>query len=59
MNDDIRSDEIAQDNAEHAADTPTCSCFPGERPEPCERQFAYHDCWRAAVRREPQVGRDG
>lgn len=37
-----------------AADTRGCSCFPGERPEPCERKHAFRDCWRAAVLKETQ-----
>jgi hypothetical protein len=36
-------------------DTRTCTCYPGERPEPCERQFAYHHCWRSAVQKETQA----
>ena len=36
-------------------DTRTCTCFPGEGPDPCPRRFAYHDCWKAAVRDETQA----
>jgi hypothetical protein len=31
-----------------------CSCYPGERPEPCERKHAFRDCWRSAVLKETQ-----
>ena len=36
-------------------DTRTCSCYPGEGPEPCERKHAFHDCWRSAVQKETQA----
>lgn len=35
-------------------DNRSCSCYPGERPEPCQRKHAFHDCWRAAVLEETQ-----
>lgn len=35
-------------------DTRACSCYPGERPEPCERKHASRDCWRAALLKETQ-----
>lgn len=39
---------------EAKADTRTCSCYPGERPDPCQRKHAFRDCWRAAVLEETQ-----
>jgi hypothetical protein len=35
--------------AEAKPDTRTCTCHPDDRPAPCPRKFATHDCWRAAV----------
>ena len=40
--------------AQQAVDTRTCTCFPGEGPEPCPRQHALRDCWRVAVLKETQ-----
>lgn len=31
-----------------------CTCYPGEGPEPCTRQYALRDCWRVAVLDETQ-----
>lgn len=45
----------AQLENEAKADTRNCTCFPGERPEPCERKFASRDCWRSAVLKETQA----
>ena len=39
---------------EAKADTRTCTCYPGEGPEPCPRQHALRDCWRVAVLKETQ-----
>lgn len=36
------------------ADTRTCTCYPGEGPNPCTRQFALRECWRVAVLEETQ-----
>jgi hypothetical protein len=41
--------------AEAKPDTRSCTCHPDERPSPCERKHAYHDCWKEAVRRETQA----
>lgn len=35
--------------AEAQEDTRTCSCHPDDAPVPCQRKFATHHCWRAAV----------
>jgi hypothetical protein len=40
--------------AESTTDTRTCTCYPGEGPDPCPRRFALRDCWRAVVREETQ-----
>jgi hypothetical protein len=37
-----------------ATDTRTCTCYPGEGPDPCPRKFALRDCWRVAVLDETQ-----
>ena len=37
---------------EAKADTRTCTCYPGEGPDPCPRQHALRDCWRVAVLKE-------
>jgi hypothetical protein len=31
-----------------------CSCYPGERPEPCEHRHAIRECWRSSVLKETQ-----
>lgn len=32
-----------------AEDTRACTCYPGERPVPCQRKYASGECWRSFV----------
>jgi hypothetical protein len=38
--------------AEAKLDTRKCTCHPDDAPAPCQRKFATHHCWRAAVYKE-------
>ena len=49
------TDSDAEGMAQAANEARPCSCYPGERPVPCERKFASRDCWRSAVLKETQA----
>ena len=45
---------VSEEQYQAVADTRSCSCYPGEGPQPCTKQHALRECWRVAVLAETQ-----